>query len=88
MNALATIRRSPGLDRYLELLEERLQEVVRAYPGLLAEVGADTLAAGGKRLRPLLVFLSTPPDDRESSEPWPAAPRSSSCTWPRSSTTT
>ena len=66
MNALATIRRSPGLDRYLELLEERLQDVVRAYPGLLAEVGADTLAAGGKRLRPLLVFLSTPPDDRES----------------------
>jgi geranylgeranyl pyrophosphate synthase len=66
VNALATIRRSPGLDRYLELLEERLQEVVRAYPGLLAEVGADTLAAGGKRLRPLLVFLSTPPDDRGS----------------------
>jgi len=66
VNALATIRQAPGLDRYLELLERRLQEVVRAYPGLLADVGADTLAAGGKRLRPLLVFLSTPPDDRES----------------------
>jgi geranylgeranyl pyrophosphate synthase len=66
VNALATIRQAPGLDRYLELLEERLQAVVRAYPGLLADVGADTLAAGGKRLRPLLVFLSTPPDDRQS----------------------
>jgi geranylgeranyl pyrophosphate synthase len=66
VNALATIRQAPGLDHYLELLEERLQGVVWAYPGLLAEVGADTLAAGGKRLRPLLVFLSTPPEDRQS----------------------
>jgi geranylgeranyl pyrophosphate synthase len=66
VNALASIRQAPGLDAYLELLEERLQQAVSAYPGLLGEVGADTLAAGGKRLRPLLVFLSTPPDDRES----------------------
>jgi geranylgeranyl pyrophosphate synthase len=66
MNALATIREAPGLDRYLELLEQRLQGVVGAYPGRLGEVGTDTLAAGGKRLRPLLVFLSTAPADRES----------------------
>jgi geranylgeranyl pyrophosphate synthase len=39
---------------------------VSAFPGRVAEAGADTLVAGGKRLRPLLVFLSTPPDERES----------------------
>jgi len=66
MNALATIRQAPGLDRYLDLLEHRLEDVVGTYPGVLGEVGTDTLAAGGKRLRPLLVFLSTPSEDRES----------------------
>jgi geranylgeranyl pyrophosphate synthase len=65
MSALETIREAPGLERYLELLEERLEETVAAYPGLLGEIGADTLAAGGKRLRPLLVFLSTPRAERE-----------------------
>ncbi|MGH3020249.1 MAG: polyprenyl synthetase family protein [Gaiellaceae bacterium] len=64
MNALAAIRESPGLDSYLDLLEERLEAAVSAYPGLVAVAGAETLAAGGKRLRPLLVFLSTPPERR------------------------
>ncbi|MEO8291314.1 MAG: polyprenyl synthetase family protein [Gaiellaceae bacterium] len=64
MNALATIRQAPGLDRYLELLERRLEDSVEAYPGLLGDVGTDTLAAGGKRLRPLLVFLSTRIEER------------------------
>ena len=32
---------------------------MRAYPGLVAEAGADALA-GGKRLRPLLTFLAAP----------------------------
>ena len=66
MNALAVIRESPGLDGYLDLLEERLEEAVGAYPGLVAAAGAETLAAGGKRLRPLLVFLSTPPERRDT----------------------
>ncbi|MEX0816318.1 MAG: polyprenyl synthetase family protein [Gaiellales bacterium] len=66
MNALAAIRESPGLDGYLDLLEERLEEAVDAYPGLVAVAGAETLAAGGKRLRPLLVFLSTPLEQRDS----------------------
>ena len=57
MNALATIRQAPGLDRYLDLLEHRLEDAVSAIPGRLGEVGADTLAAGGKRLRPLLVLM-------------------------------
>ena len=60
MNALATIRAVPGLDTYLELLEERLEAAVGSHPGLVGEIGAETLAAGGKRLRPMLVFLSAP----------------------------
>src|SRR5437867_8514993 len=61
MTALAEIRDAPGLDAYLEDLEERLEHAVGAYRGVVAEVGAEALAAGGKRLRPLLVYLSTPP---------------------------
>jgi geranylgeranyl pyrophosphate synthase len=61
--SLATIRESPGLDSYLEELEERLTTAVEAYPGLVAEVGGEALAAGGKRLRPLLVFLAAPPGE-------------------------
>ena len=58
--SLATIRESPGLDAYLEDLEERLTAAVQAQPGLVAEVGGEALVAGGKRLRPLLVFLAAP----------------------------
>jgi geranylgeranyl pyrophosphate synthase len=58
--SLATIRESPGLDAYLEGLEERLSAAVEACPGVVARVGAEALAAGGKRLRPLLVFLTAP----------------------------
>jgi geranylgeranyl pyrophosphate synthase len=58
--SLATIRESPGLDAYLDGLEERLAAAVDACPGLVATVGAEALAAGGKRLRPLLVFLTAP----------------------------
>ena len=60
MNALSTIRETPGLDLYLDELEERLEEAV-AGQGLVAEVAGEALAAGGKRLRPLVVFLATPP---------------------------
>ena len=34
--------------------------MVAAHPGTVAAVGADALAAGGKRLRPTLTFLSSP----------------------------
>ena len=34
---------------------------VAGHPGLVAEVGAEALTAGGKRLRPILTFLSAPP---------------------------
>jgi geranylgeranyl pyrophosphate synthase len=60
--ALAAIREAPGLDEYLEKLEIRLEAAVTTPGGLVAEVGAEAIAAGGKRLRPLLVFLATPPE--------------------------
>ena len=54
------IREAPGLEAYLDALEERLARTVASHPGVVAAVGNEALAAGGKRLRPLLVFLSTP----------------------------
>jgi geranylgeranyl pyrophosphate synthase len=58
--SLAAIRESPGLDSYFEELDERLAAAVEARPGLVATVGSEALAAGGKRLRPLLVYLTAP----------------------------
>jgi geranylgeranyl pyrophosphate synthase len=62
VSALATVRAAPGLDLYLEELEEQLSAAVSARGGLVAEIGAEALASGGKRLRPLLVFLTADPD--------------------------
>ena len=61
MTTLEDVRRLPGLDEYLEDVEERLAAAVAAYDGRVAEVGVDALSAGGKRLRPLLAFLCAPP---------------------------
>jgi geranylgeranyl pyrophosphate synthase len=68
VNAIATIRSAPGLESYLERLEARLEAAVASHPGLVAEVGTETLAAGGKRLRPALVFLATPAELRASDQ--------------------
>jgi geranylgeranyl pyrophosphate synthase len=65
VSALAAVREAPGLDTYLERLEARLEETVAAHPGLLSDIAAETLSAGGKRLRPLLVFLASPPAERQ-----------------------
>jgi geranylgeranyl pyrophosphate synthase len=62
VTTMADIRETPGLESYLEELEERLQEAVAADGGRVSEVAREALAAGGKRLRPLLVFLCAPPD--------------------------
>jgi geranylgeranyl pyrophosphate synthase len=59
VTALATARRAQGLDAYLNEVEARLEAAVGRYPGLAARAGADGLG-GGKRLRPLLVFLAAP----------------------------
>jgi octaprenyl-diphosphate synthase len=58
VSALETVRTAQGLAEYLEAVEDRLTAVVEAHPGTVASVGADALAAGGKRLRPTLTFLS------------------------------
>jgi geranylgeranyl pyrophosphate synthase len=60
MTALAELREAPGLDAYLAELEDRLEAAVGRYRGIVSEVGGEALAAGGKRLRPLLVYLSSP----------------------------
>jgi len=52
----------PGVDEYMAEVEDRLGAAVGAHGGRVADVGADALAAGGKRLRPLLAFLCAPPD--------------------------
>jgi geranylgeranyl pyrophosphate synthase len=69
MSALATVRAAPGLDAYLDVLELRLERAVGSHPGLVGRIGAETLAAGGKRLRPVLVFLSAPLEDRGGEGP-------------------
>jgi geranylgeranyl pyrophosphate synthase len=69
MSALATVRAAPGLDAYLDVLELRLERAVGSHPGLVGRIGAETLAAGGKRLRPVLVFLAVPPDERGGERP-------------------
>ena len=63
---LSAIREAPGLEEYLDSIEERLARTVASHPGVVAAVGNEALAAGGKRLRPLLVFLSAPPGTEPS----------------------
>jgi geranylgeranyl pyrophosphate synthase len=58
VTALAAVQAAPGLDAYLAELEARLRATVGSHPGTVADAGAESLAAGGKRLRPLLVFLA------------------------------
>ena len=58
--ALDVVRAAPGLTAYLDDVEQALARAVAGHPGLVAEVGAEALSAGGKRLRPMLSFLSAP----------------------------
>ena len=50
--------------RLMERLEERMAELASGHGALLGRHAETTLAAGGKRLRPLLVFLAAgrPPE--------------------------
>ena len=61
MSALAEIREAPGLDAYLSELEGGSSAPSARTGAWSAEVAGQALAAGGKRLRPLLVYLSSPP---------------------------
>ena len=62
VGTLDVVNGTPGLADYLEAVEERLAATIESHPGLTAAVGVDVLAAGGKRLRPALSFLSAPED--------------------------
>ena len=56
----------PNAMRLLALVEQRMTELAGSHGPLLARYAGDTFAAGGKRLRPLLVCLSAgapPPED-------------------------
>jgi geranylgeranyl pyrophosphate synthase len=63
---LAELTATPGLAGYMAEVEAGLARAVAARPGLAADVAGEALAAGGKRLRPLLCFL-TAPREREPS---------------------
>jgi geranylgeranyl pyrophosphate synthase len=64
LNALAAVDATPGLAAYMTELEARLERAVERRPGFAAEVAGEALTAGGKRLRPLLCFLSAADDAR------------------------
>jgi octaprenyl-diphosphate synthase len=53
--------------RLLERLERRMAELTSSHGPVLAGLAGDTISAGGKRLRPLLVFLAAgaPPPETE-----------------------
>ena len=55
----------PALARLLERTETRLAEVAESHGAELGAHATGTLAAGGKRLRPVLVFLCGAADDDE-----------------------
>ena len=82
---LAAIRETPGLEEYLDALEERLARSVASHPGLVAAVGtrrSPPAASGCGRCSSSSRRL------RARSRRSPPASPSSSCTWRRSSTTT
>jgi geranylgeranyl pyrophosphate synthase len=54
---------TPGLAGYMAALEQRLAHATARRPGRVAAVAGEALAAGGKRLRPLLCFLASPPPE-------------------------
>ena len=66
MSQLEALETVPGLAAYLGELEARLARAVERRPGLAAGVSAEVLAAGGKRLRPLLCFLVSDPNEPPS----------------------
>jgi len=57
-------RAGPRVPVLLARVEQRLAELARGHGHVLAEHAGATIAAGGKRLRPLLVLLAAgPPED-------------------------
>ena len=60
MSGLAILKEAPGLTAFLDELEVRLAAIVGRGDGVVATIGTEALASGGKRLRPALCFLSSP----------------------------
>jgi geranylgeranyl pyrophosphate synthase len=64
------VRRAGGAPaaRLMQRLEQRLEELATGHGALLGRFAGDTISAGGKRLRPLLLFLAAgapPPESEE-----------------------
>jgi geranylgeranyl pyrophosphate synthase len=55
---LKQVHATPGVAAYMAEVETGLARAVALRPGLAQEVAGEALAAGGKRLRPLLCFLT------------------------------
>ncbi|MHB8658908.1 MAG: polyprenyl synthetase family protein [Solirubrobacteraceae bacterium] len=66
----AAVRAAGGAEvpRLMERIELRMSELARGHGALLARYAGETIAAGGKRLRPLLVFLAAGVPVPESEE--------------------
>ena len=65
MNVLS-VDATPGLAAYMAELETRLALAVGRREGYTSTVASEALAAGGKRLRPLLCFLSSDGNETEA----------------------
>jgi geranylgeranyl pyrophosphate synthase len=59
---LAQVSATPGVAAYMAEVEAGLARAAALRPGLVREVAGEALAAGGKRLRPLLCFLTADGD--------------------------
>jgi geranylgeranyl pyrophosphate synthase len=62
VSQLAQVHATPGVAAYMAEVEAGLARAVAARPGLAQEVAGEALSAGGKRLRPLLCFLTASGD--------------------------
>ena len=60
MSAVRAVVQAGGepVTRLMERVEERMSELAVGHGPLLARHAGDTIAAGGKRLRPLLLCLA------------------------------
>jgi geranylgeranyl pyrophosphate synthase len=56
----------PAIRRALEQVESELAALTADYGDALARFAGDTLSAGGKRLRPLLVFVCAAPEKEDA----------------------
>jgi geranylgeranyl pyrophosphate synthase len=64
--AVAEVLDTPGLSAYVDAVERALEDAVGWAPGAaVSGAGAETLRSGGKRLRPMLVYLAAPVAGRD-----------------------